>query len=114
MDCSSEEAFSRFFNVWRNAETSLLATAIGGLKPGERCIVKDTSPGQGSIHIKSESGEWESLLDLKGVTFSCEDFRNEAPPEGVIRKWRCFLSADFPDGRKLLFAEPVPGIENTP
>jgi hypothetical protein len=114
MNCSSEEAFSRFFSVWHNAGTPLLVTVVSGLKPGERCIVSDTSPGQGSIKIRAVSGEWERVVSLSSGSFSFEDFRVDVPPEGVTRRWRCFLSADFSDGRKLLFAEPVPDMENTP
>jgi hypothetical protein len=109
MNCSLPEAFSRFFNVWRGDPTiTLLLTVDRGTKPGERCIVIDTSPGQGSIQVRSDTGDWTRVLNFSAAAFSFEDWRDLPDPDSATpRNWRCFLLAEFPDGRSLLFSEPV-------
>lgn len=112
MNCSSEEAFTLFFNVWRNDKTLIVLKIVDPTQPQERCTLSDTFPGQSSILLKAESGDWDRSLNLSGATFSFEDFRRTPPPAGVTRRWLCHLRADFPDGRSVLFSEPIPGIED--
>jgi len=115
MNCSSQDAFSLFFNRWRDERTTLLLTADSGIEWTVACRVESTSPGNGLIRIVRPGIAGAVPLNIASASgFSFEDWRDTAAPAGVIRKWRCFLSVSFPDGRRLLFAEPVPGMENTP
>jgi hypothetical protein len=103
---TSEEAFSRFFDVWAKAGTKLLVTAVGELGGSELCTV-NTSPGKGLINlVRPGIAEAVPINIASAKGFSFEDWRNDPRPEGTRRKWRCFLSVDFPDGRTLLFTEP--------
>jgi hypothetical protein len=115
MNCSPQEAFSLFFNRWRDERTMLLLTADSGIAGTGTCRVESTSPGNGLVSIVRPGIAGAVPLNIASASgCSFEDWRDTAPPAGVERRWRCFLSVNFPDGRKLLFAEPVPGMENAP
>lgn len=104
---NSQEAFSLFFNRWRDERTPLLFTAASGIGGTVACRVESTSPGNGLVSIVSPGIAGAVPLNIASASgFSFEDWRNDPKPEGVTRKWRCFLSVDFPDGRTILFAEP--------
>jgi hypothetical protein len=108
MNCSPEEALSRFFRPWLEDGTPLVLTIGDGMEGSEACTVLDISPGR--VLVRSNRGEF--VLASHSASFSYEDWRGFPPPEGVTRKWLCFLRADFPDGRSLLFAEPGPGMRH--
>jgi hypothetical protein len=112
MNCSAQEAFTLFFNVWRDDKTLVLVKVVDPRQAQERCTVSDTFPSQGSIRLKPESEESDRSLKFSGATFSFEDFRGTSPPAGVTRRWLCHLRADFPDGKSVLFSEPIPGMED--
>ena len=114
MNCSLQDALSRFFNVWRDERTTLLLTADSGTGGTEACMIESTSPGSGLVNFVTPGIAGSVPLNIASAKFSSEDWRSTAPPEGVTRKWRCFLSVDFPDGRSLLFSEPETLVVETP
>jgi hypothetical protein len=112
---NSQEAFSQFFDGWAKAGTRLLLTVDRGMGGGEFCTVEGTSPGSGLVNIVRPGIAGAVPLNIASASgFSFEDWRETPAPEGIRRKWRCFLSVDFPDGRTLLFAEPIPDMETLP
>jgi hypothetical protein len=115
MNCSLPDAFSLFFNRWRDERTTLLVTVDRGIEGTEAWRVESTSPGKGLVNIVKPGIAGAVPVNIASANgFSYEDWRDTPPPEGITRRWRCFLSIDFPDGRNLLFAEAVPGMEDTP
>ena len=110
MNCSLEEAFSLFLRPWCENKTTLVLTVDRGLKGSERCTILETSPGKARVRLKS----MEVNFDFSSAGFSYEDWRAGLVPELVARKWTCFLLAEFPDDRSLLFSEPAGGLDESP
>jgi hypothetical protein len=106
VNCSIEEAFSLFFSSWQENETDLVLSVDRGAR-SEHCKVATISPGNRScIEIAFTRSGHQKTFDLSAATFSYEDSRAGIVPELVAKRWACFLLAEFPDGRGLLFAEP--------
>lgn len=80
----------------------------GGAGGSELCKIEWISPGSGSLIsiLLTRSGH-QRTLDLAGASLSFEDSRTGLVPELIAKRWVCFLLAEFPDGRSLLFAQPL-------
>jgi hypothetical protein len=108
MVCSLQEAFELFFVPWYKAGTEfVLSVGNGPGKSEEECKIAFISPGSNSLHIDLIRSDRQKTLDLSEASFSYEDSRAGLVPELVARRWVCFLLAEFPDGRSLLFSEPM-------
>jgi hypothetical protein len=107
MQCSIEEAFSMFLVPWQEKVVELVLSIEGGARSG-RCKIATISPGSRSfIEISFTRSGRQKTFDLSTASFSYEDSRAGIVPELIAKRWVCFLLAEFPDGRGLMFAEPL-------
>jgi hypothetical protein len=108
MVCSLQEAFELFLIPWYRKGTVFVLSVDGGKGGSEHCKIELISPGSDSfVHIFLTRSGAQKVLDLSSASFSYEDSRAGLVPELVARRWACFLLAEFPDGRSLLFSEPL-------
>ena len=109
MLCSPEDAMDLFLKQWADNGTELVISIDRGAGGSERCKIDWISPGRGSlVSIALTSSGLQKMLDLSGATqFSYEDARAGLVPELVAQRWVSFLLVEFPNGRSLLFAQPM-------
>ena len=108
MFCSQEDAFALFIVPWRANSTEVLLSIDRGVGGSEFCKIDWVSPGNGTLIsiVLTRSGV-KKILDVRDAQFSFEDARAGIVPELVAKRWSSFLLAEFPNGRSLLFAEPL-------
>ena len=108
MFCSLQEAFELFLIPWYTGGREIVLSVDGGKGGSEECKIEFISPGSKSVvDILLKRSGAHKTLDLSSASFSYEDSRAGIVPELVAKRWVCFLLAEFPDGRSLLFAEPL-------
>lgn len=101
MTCSAPEAF-QMFDKWYAESASLVLTLDKG--GSERCQITNVIHQDQRIIVTAET--WQTKFDLVGAKYEYEDSRAGVVPELVDKKWVCFLEVSFPNGRKMLIAEP--------
>lgn len=107
MECSTEEAFSLFFNKWRHEATWLmLAFERGGVG---HCQITEASSDAPIVQLRLQDST-QLLLSLAEARFSYKGSRAGVVPKSAKRKWARCLLAEFPTGRTVVLAEPCAGI----
>jgi hypothetical protein len=107
MICSLKDAFDLFLVPWYTSGKEVVLSVDRGEGGSEGCKIEMISPGSSVVHIVLTLSGRQKTLDLSRASFSYEDSRAGIIPELVAKRWVCFLFAEFPDGRSLLFAEPL-------
>lgn len=91
-----------FFGRWFAEKTPVVLTLDKG--GSERCQITSVVRPEERIGVTCKS--WHADFDLTGAQYDYEDSRAGIVPELVHKKWVCFLEVNFPNGRRMLFAEP--------